>query len=368
MTDPLINTSPTSSGSSFAIPTYELVVDNQKLEDQRGDVLSVRFSDAVKELSYAEIVLSNQSLKGGEKPGFKYSDGELFELGQRLELTMGYRDGPAVQKLIVGEITALEPSYTVGAGATFKVRAFDRLHRLRNQPKSRAWKKKTDTQIAEEIAQAHGVEVTTDDSQDSHELVPQHNQDDFAFLVERAKRIDFELYMRLDKLHFVQSKEGMDPELSLVWGQSLREFHPVETLARQVSSVRVRSWDPAEGKLINELAEGAALDARKRGGRHAAKTLEDALGRGKEEVITHQVAQGPKDAQRLAQAVLRRNSHNFITAWGECVGLPKLRAGTSVEIKNLGKRFSGVYYVTESTHTFDVQGYRTTFRARRAFA
>lgn len=367
MGDPVLSTKSASGSTTFTVPTYQLIVDNKKLEDQRGDVIAVRFCDAIKELSFTEIVLDNQDVKGGQKPKLKYSDGGLFELGQRLELKMGYQDGPVPAPMMIGEITAIEPSFSVREGMTVKIRALDRLHRLRNQPKSFAWKSKTDSKIVEEIATNHGLSHQTDDSGITHELIPQHNQDDLSFIIERAKRLDFELFMRDDKLHFIESKEGSDPELTLAWGHSLREFHPSATLAKQASSVRVRSWDPKAGKLIDKKVDGSALDPLKRAGNHAAKILEDALGKGKEEVITCEVALNDRDAERLARSVLRRNSHSFLTGWGETVGMPKLRAGISVELTGLGSKFSGIYYVTESTHCFDAGGYRTHFRVRRAF-
>jgi len=36
-----------------------------------------------------------------------------------------------------------------------------------------------------------------------------------------------------------------------------------------------------------------------------------------------------------------------------------------VKVRGVGARFSGVYFVTESTHTIDEKGYSTRFKARR---
>ena len=47
------------------------------------------------------------------------------------------------------------------------------------------------------------------------------------------------------------------------------------------------------------------------------------------------------------------------------VGLPDLRAGKRVRVVGLGKRFSGLYFVTKTTHTIDDSGYQTQFTARR---
>jgi hypothetical protein len=42
-----------------------------------------------------------------------------------------------------------------------------------------------------------------------------------------------------------------------------------------------------------------------------------------------------------------------------------LRLGVTIEITNIGKPFSGIYYVTSVTHSVGEQGYRTSFKVRR---
>jgi phage protein D len=55
----------------------------------------------------------------------------------------------------------------------------------------------------------------------------------------------------------------------------------------------------------------------------------------------------------------------MVKAGVTCVGLPDLRAGVKVEIVGLGARFNGVYFITDTTHTYSDSGYITKFNARR---
>jgi hypothetical protein len=51
-----------------------------------------------------------------------------------------------------------------------------------------------------------------------------------------------------------------------------------------------------------------------------------------------------------------------IQATGITAGSPHLRAGVKLDISGVGRIFTGIYSVTESTHTFDDKsGYRTNF-------
>jgi Bacteriophage probable baseplate hub protein len=50
---------------------------------------------------------------------------------------------------------------------------------------------------------------------------------------------------------------------------------------------------------------------------------------------------------------------------GSTVGLPDIRAGCVIMLERLGKRFSGRYFVTSTTHTIGDGGYTTQFQCRR---
>ena len=72
-----------------------------------------------------------------------------------------------------------------------------------------------------------------------------------------------------------------------------------------------------------------------------------------------------KQADERARAILLERSKDLVKASGTCIGLPDLRAGQRVRIGNLGVRFSGDYFITETTHTINDSGYITKFNARR---
>ena len=72
-----------------------------------------------------------------------------------------------------------------------------------------------------------------------------------------------------------------------------------------------------------------------------------------------------EQARRRAQALLSDKLKQMVEGSGSTVGLPDLRAGQQVLIRGLGARFSGIYFVTKTTHTVNDSGYVTRFTARR---
>jgi phage protein D len=67
----------------------------------------------------------------------------------------------------------------------------------------------------------------------------------------------------------------------------------------------------------------------------------------------------------LARAILLERSKDLVRASGTSIGLPELRAGQRVKIAGVGSRFSGEYFVTDTTHTINDSGYITRFNGRR---
>ena len=356
-----------SGDTTFYVPRYRIRLGGKELHEHGSDFLSVQFKDSIKELSGFELVLNNWDDAGeGGNPRFKYSDDEeLVKLGQRVDLEMGYEDEPKLRLMMIGEITALDPQFPASGSPTITVRGLDRIHRMRNRPKTRSWENMTDYEIARDIAQQNQMGFDGDTTAPTHPVVPQNNVDNISFLTERAKRINYEVFCRNDQLLFRKPRETADAELALDWGTSLMSFSPSLTLSRQISKVTVRFWDKTQGKLVEKSVDRAKLAAAADGGKNAGQVLEEALGEPKEEVITREGITSEQDAQALAESVLLRSSYAFVTGTAQTVGTPMLRAGSTVELRKLGSKFDGKYYITESTHKIDNSGYQTTIAVRK---
>ena len=61
---------------------------------------------------------------------------------------------------------------------------------------------------------------------------------------------------------------------------------------------------------------------------------------------------------------MTKASDTLVEGEVESIGLPQIRTGVSVVLDKMGERFSGKYYVTETTHTINSSGYRTKFSVK----
>ena len=291
-------------------------------------------------------------------PRFTWTDSDDFKLGKKVEISVGDENGTT--KLLSGEITAIEPGYNQEVGPTVLFRGYDQSHRLHRSKQTKTYAQMTDSDIARQVARQCGLQVQADSTRVVHDYVIQDNQTDMEFLHERARRIGFRIYVEDGTLHFGQApRAGSAPVLE--WGINLLEFQARLTTAQQVTEVIVRGWDPKTKKEIIGRAtapqDTPQVGERDSGGNAAKKAFSIAS----KEIVVNRPVATQAEAEAMAQSICDELGNAFIQAEGTCTGDPKVQAGAIVELKGIGRRFSGRYRITRALHRYDGSGYTTHF-------
>lgn len=292
-----------------------------------------------------------------------WSDDDLFAEGNAVEIQMGYVDRLAT--LMVGEITGLEPEFCAGAPPTLIVRGYDRRHRLLRGRKTRSFRQVKDSDIASRIAGDLGLTAQVEDTAVTLDYVLQHNQTDLEFLQERAGRIGYEIVVEDKTLYFRPHQNATSEVLTLAHDQDLIEFYPRLTTLTQVGQMAVRGWSPRDKAAIVGHA-GAGDETTTMGGATSGPAAADnAFGPTRSASVDRPVF-SQAEADQIALGRFNDMALAYISGAGICTGRTDLRAGTVIKIEGLGERFSGLYYVTSTTHGYSTrQGYRTAFTVRR---
>jgi phage protein D/phage baseplate assembly protein gpV len=290
-------------------------------------------------------------------PGLEILDNGPFDLTKEVEISSEKTDGTKVV-LIKGEITALEPQFSEGMVSDLVIRGYDKLHRLFRETKSKAYVNVKDSDLANQIAQSAGLQPVIDTTSIVFDHIFQHNQSDLAFLMKRAWRIGFECFISDGKLFFRKPPSG-SAAVTLTWGAELLSFMPRMTLSEQVDEVIVKGWDIDKKAAIVGKATSGNLYPKIGESKDGAGWAHQ-FGSGKL-IIVDQPVTNQSDADALAAARLDEISGAFVDAEGLAFRRPDITAGQTVKIEALGKRFSGTYLVTHSTHTHNASGFKTTF-------
>jgi phage protein D len=369
-----------SSGlpTDYYAPEFRLDIEGQELDQAtKGDVLEVKVVMDQENMTSCDLTVSNWD---DRRFSFKYSETPTFDLGNRVHVQLGYAD--RLLSMMRGQIATLSPRFPESGPPTLQVNVLDGMLRLRDAKPAEGEEKQyqdlADWQIAERIAERNHLRAEVTREGPVHPLVMRRDMDDARLLMERAKRIDFDVFLLTDPasgeetLHFVRPTDGRDDRpirvYELVWGESLIEFTPTITLSRQVASVTVNGWDPATKEPISATATAADLPGAAGGGGTSGPEAAGRLGgSGKKEVVVDAPVLSQEEAEVLARALLAERAYEFVTGSGRAIGLPDLRPGDNLELSRLGDRFSGAYYVKKVEHTLGSSGFLTQFDVRRVY-
>lgn len=304
------------------------------------------------------------NIVGPQNSELRWVDDARVQPGNKLEIRLGYLD--KFQSLIVGEITALHPKYSNAESAKMHVQGFDRLHRLRRGRKTRSFVEVKDSQIAESIAAENGLGVDVEDTSVVFDYVLQGNLSDFDFLMERARRIRYEVRAEQGKLSFRRVGNHLGKVLTLEYTKTLKHFSPRLTTAGQVDELKVRAWNPSSKEAVLGVARVGDEDSLM-GGKDSGGAIARAAFGAHGSAVVHVPLATQAEADQVAHALYNEMGLEFVSGEGEAVGNIGIQAGRIIELKGVGRRFGGNYYVKRAEHRLSPKsGYATRFAVMRS--
>jgi uncharacterized protein len=287
------------------------------------------------------------------------TDLEAFKIGDIVKVYMGI---DSKVDMMTGEITSLD--FTFGESCFMDIRGYDRLHRLRFGTKRRSFTNAKDSDIASSIASKISLITDIEDTVKIYPYVFQNNQSNYEFLIDRAKRIGYEILVDDKTFIFRKSQEDKSPEVTLEYGKDLKNFYMRIKALTKGSEVEVRGWNVKDKNEISFKASKGSEKTKMSGKESGYEMSEKAFLPSSVSIVDNTIIDS-KDAENIAKAKYNMMLREFLTGEGECTGNPKIRAGKTINIEGLGDRLSGTYYVVSTVHSINQRGYMTTFRVRR---
>jgi phage protein D len=352
-----------------------LTIDEQST---RPDQLTANLSDQYKVLSHA------------------------LQEGMEVEVDLGTGDDHSV--IFRGRIYKVQGSFPEGGVPTVRLLAHDRSMAMGLRRRNRPWTDVTLSEIVKTIAADYFIpaKIVTNlkgDPKFEKNGIRQQNITDLKFLRDLAGKYGCEMFVIADdegeELHFDALYQIMKtvPEVTLVHGRCdvanrLLSFEANSDISK-IQLPRVYSGIEYEsGELIEESAdveevgdtEDTLFDENLTAFRNAyperAGQLEGLLSAA--EGVQDQLRQELGTVKRLSTPGFTTRDHlkkyaenQFSTslhgmrATGTAAGNHRLHAQAAVNITDVGGRFSGVWYMSQVTHTLNQQGYTTGIQCQR---
>jgi uncharacterized protein len=379
---------PIFKGRKVYVPTFDIKISGGDLPAGTArDIVSVRYTDSVEKIDGFDLTINNWDpakfdfkYTGSKKGGYD-SRSTIFDPGQTIELSMGYvnTDDPnAIKLMLVGVITSITPSFPSSGQPTLRVSGQNVLRKLLTKQRTAVFKNMKSSAIARKVVSDHppkldgfvlSLETGSDESKEPEvEHVRQTNQFDVLFLLQLAHRNGYDLVLKQEGekqfLYFGPSSSSKDrPSYILKFGESLIDFQPTLSIAKQVKEVIVRAWDPDKKEAIIAKATRDQLNTQSLKDTSKLKRIEGGV-KERQEIVTDRPFHNKQEAERYALAMLERSAKGMVSGKGSTIGTNDLRAGSLVEMEGLGTTFDGSYYIASTTHTIGAGGYVTEFEAR----
>lgn len=336
-----------------------IMIDGNISPSLTGGQLQMRVREDVHGLYDCELEVGNWGPNGGPSPSFLFFDRRAIDFGKSLTVNV------SVQSVFTGRITGIEARFPAAGAPSLIVLAEDRLQDLRMTRRTRTFANVSDRDAATQIAGDHGLTPSIGIDGPTYAVLAQLNQSDLAFLRERARSIDAELWISDTTLNLQPRSKRVSAPLTLTYGKELRDFRVIADLATQATSVEVTGWDVASKSAIDARADDGLLAGELQGGDSGPSVLGSAFGQRKD-LFTSAVPQTTAEAQARAGALLKRRARRFLVGMGTAQTQPGLRVGATVKLVGLGPLFDGSYYVAAVTHMYDgAAGLRTELTVER---
>jgi phage protein D len=224
----------------------------------------------------------------------------------------------------------------------------------------------SDSDVFSQVAGDHGLTPSVGVTGPTHKVLAQVNQSDLAFLRERARALDAELWISDSTLNVQpRSSRGGSP-VKLTYGKELRELRVLADLAGQTTSLEVTGWDVSGKQALKEEVTDSVVRSELGGGDSGPSILKSAFG-DRKDAFANAVPQTSAEAHARAEALLKRRARRFLVGHGTAETKPELVVGATVTLAGVGPLFNGDFYIAATEIAFDgAAGMRTELELERA--
>jgi len=250
--------------------------------------------------------------------------------------------GDQKRQIFSGDVTAVEHEYD-GGGKKIRMRAYDKLARLRKQSSVKAHVQVGLKDMASEMAGKLGLSVQGSADTPLWQRFIQYRQSDFDCLVDLAERAGIFLQLRDDVLHLV-TLEGDGTSKTLTLGVDLLEASLTINQHAVCGSASVQGWDLSHVSKNEGSASSPRLVSQKDVTREAPAC---------QQVLVHEPTPDPAHATAIAQAELDFRAGSRTALWGLSEGDPELHPGGRVSVRGGMGDLDGDFVLTEVKHTID---------------
>ncbi len=343
-------------GADPDLPAFEVKAGGTVLDAPvAADVIEIDVHEEVNRHGRLTLLVQNWD---ADRRAVRRSDDGPFTPGADIEVALGYHAD--LTTVFQGVVCSLTAHFPARSAPTLRVEARSKSILMEHPPRSRQLDQCSDADVANAVAADYSLTADAADGVTRPAAVSDRTSD-WDFLKARAGELGWVTYVRGDTL-VLRPPSGEDPQVELVYPQSLVELQLTQDITRAVDSVVGVAWDT--GSLeASESEEGAAAADVKLGDRAAHDTaVGDAGWPLRSERAESPAVPASDAADAIAVGRQRRSALGHYFGTGVAQGSAAIRCDQWLTITGVGTRLSGPHYVSAARHRLSADGYRTEFQ------
>lgn len=335
-----------------SVATYTLLSEGTELP-KTHQLLSLAVSREINRIPSAMIVVMD-----GEpsKQSFEISNLADFEPGKEIEIKVGYRSDE--QSIFKGMVVRHGIKVRRG-GAVLIVECKDKAEKMTLGCKSRYFHDVKDSDLIDELIDAHGLDKEVEATTVQHKQVVQYNTTDWDMALCRAEANGLLSFVKDGKVKLAKPDFSGASVLTIQYGATVHDLDAEIDARLQHKAVKGVAWNPTEQELGEsiEAADPGVPEA----GNLDPETLAGVAG-GEDFKLYHGGKLEDAEMQAWVDACLMKHRLAKIRGRVSIDGTAAVDPGQLIELSGVGERFQGKLYVTAVRHTLEKGDWQTTLQ------
>jgi len=326
-------------------PRFSIEINGIPQRDLVSDVQWIEVEDSILSPSMFSFEIADRDKKWLDESALNPDTGDI-------KVYMGYVGGAKGKPLITGRVLALSPSFSLEGPTLLTVQGFDHSSLLQRtfQNRDLGFKNQNLSDIASTLARNIGLRPQCDPTKVTYKsMLANLGESDYTFLRRMASTIGYDFYVR-DKVLYFQKPKYRDLAGTFSWkrdgGGNLGGVSSISlrlSAAKVVKEIQVRGYDPKKMKpYVSKVSPSYKINVTPAS---KSSVLEQNMKLATQEEIND-----------LSRARADGISH-IVEVEASVAGDPSIRAGSTLKVEGIGKRFSGNYYITKAKHAIGDEGY-----------
>ncbi|MCX2743873.1 type VI secretion system tip protein VgrG [Mangrovivirga sp. M17] len=317
------------------------------------NVVSIDISQTINQISFTRILLYDGD---AAKQEFEISTGNTFETGSNIVVKSGYNLNE--KKLFSGVVTKQRIKIKRSGGSLLYIEARDEAFKMTLDRKSRYFKELSDGDLFDQICQEYGISTDIELLGEPYPEIVQYQVSDWDFIVTRAERLGHYCLYSSGKLKIKKMVPSISAVGKFTYGVDILDADLELESRTQFESVEASAWDYTSQELIKtDISEVNDPD---HGFREGNKIAE--VGKVNPLSLKHSGSLTQQEIETWAEAQMIKSRFAKIRGTVKVQGTSGIFPGDSVELKGVGKRFSGNAFVSGIRHTIGDGNWTTTLQ------